>query len=198
MKCYGSARAASNSLIPPISLERACMGTPLLHVNKGRPCIFSCDIRLSLAHRITVERGLSRSGVWQGAASLKRPLCHPHWRDVPIKKIYFITFFFFFFFWKSKLFLTNMSETGGNPFGIYEWWDGRQTCRRVTEYRGCRKWNMQMRCAGFKAAVCLIAALWHCLPMMDGGFHGRGPLVGQILWFMITHDLWLWVDVRAL
>ena len=110
--------------------------------------------------------------------------------------IYYI--FFFSFFWKSKLFLTNMSETGGNPFGIYEWWDGRQTRRRVMEYRGCRKWNMQMRCAGFKAAVCLIAALWHCLPMMDGGFHGRGPLVGQILWFMITHDLWLWVDVRAL
>lgn len=85
---------------------------------------------------------------------------------------------------------------GGNPFGIYEWWDRRQTRQRVTEYRGCRTWNMQMRSAGFKAAVCLIAALWHCLPMTDGGFHCRGPLGVQILWFMITHDLWLGIGVR--
>ena len=63
-----------------------------------------------------------------------------------------------------------------------------------TEDAGSR--NMQMRSAGFKAAVCLIAAFCHCLPMMDEGFHCRGPLGVQIFWFMITHDLWLWIDVR--
>lgn len=35
--------------------------------------------------------------------------------------------------------------------------------------------------AGFKAAVFLIAALWHCLPMMDEGFQCRSPLGEQIL-----------------
>lgn len=41
---------------------------------------------------------------------------------------------------------------------------------------GCRKWRMQMRSAGFKAAVCWMAVPWHCWPVMDGGFHHRGPL----------------------
>lgn len=35
---------------------------------------------------------------------------------------------------------------------------------------------MEMRCAGFKAAVCLIAVLQHCLSMMDEGLCFRGPL----------------------
>lgn len=48
---------------------------------------------------------------------------------------------------------------------------------------------MQMRSAGWKVAVVLIATLQHCFTMMDEGADCRALLEEQTQWFTMTQSL---------